>query len=140
MAPGPAEHWGPPGECWGWAATGRGAPGPRAGSSAMVSRLHREETDLCVEKGRVSVGKRGGVCRGVPMALRPRPPPVRPPRHTELPPTLPSGSRAAGARAGQGTGRPDPRYLALGYSQFLTREAAWGQKGEQRGQRGRASG
>ena len=67
----------------------------------------------------------------------PRPPPS----------SQPSGSTAAGegpgfyahrqgppkARAAGHTGA-GPRYLALGCSQFLTREAAWGQKGEQGGQ------
>lgn len=151
-APGPAEHWGPPGAWLGGVAPGRRGPGPRAGSSAMVSRLHSEETDLCMEKGRGSVGERErpvlGVARGcMPtgcphsgpstcIQLPPRPPPSSPP----------SGSTAAGegtgfyahrqgppkARAAGHTGA-GPCYLALSCSQFLTREAAWGQK-EQGGQ------
>lgn len=58
MVPGPAELCGPPREGLGRAASRRGGLGLRVGSSAMVSRLHREETDLCLEKGRVSVGER----------------------------------------------------------------------------------
>lgn len=40
-----------------------------------------------------------------------------------------------GAGTAQGPRAPGPRYLALGSSQSLTRKAAWGQKGEEGGQR-----
>lgn len=39
------------------AATCAGALGPRAGSSAMGSRLHKGEMDRCVERGRASAGR-----------------------------------------------------------------------------------
>lgn len=55
LVPGPEAHRDSPGEGLGGAATRGGGPGPRAGSSAIVSRPHREEPVLCMEKGRVSV-------------------------------------------------------------------------------------
>lgn len=136
LVPGPAEHWGPPGVWLGETAPGGGGPGPQAGSSAMVSRLHREE------KGWASAGRGRGRCQGCPRGSRPLhvltaaptlPPPLRccwgkrwAWAHRQGPP---------GAGAAQGPRAAGPRYLALSRSQSLTRKAAWGQKGEEGGQR-----
>lgn len=102
----PVEHWGPPGAWLGGVAPGSRGPGPRAGSSAMVSRLHSEETDLCMEKGRGSVGERerpvSGVARGFMPTGRPHSGPstcIQLPPHP-TPSSPPSGSTAAG----EGTG------------------------------------
>lgn len=158
-AAGPDGHGSPPGEGLGGAATRGGGPGPGAGSSAMVSRPRREEPGLCAEKGRVSVDERRRACRAHPPGTVPAGPPTARPLggHAAAPhPALRlcrcwgwwadgpvSTGRVHGARptsqAGDGTGctgdrGTGPHYLALGCSQSLTTEAAWGQKGEQSGQ------
>lgn len=115
---GPAEHWGPPGAWLGGVAPGSRGPGPRAGSSAMVSRLHSEETDLCMEKGRGSVGERErGLCRGWPGASCPQDARIQaPPRayscpHVPLPPAHPLVLLLLGKELGSmpiGRGLPRP--------------------------------
>lgn len=87
--PGPAEHWGPPGAWLEETAPGGGGPGPQAGSSAMVSRLHREE------KGWASAGRGRGRCQGRPRGSRPL-------HVLTAAPTLPPHSAAAGGRDGPG--------------------------------------
>lgn len=150
MVPGPEAHRGPPGEGLGGAATRGGGPGPRAGSSAIVSRPHREEPVLCMEKGRVSVDEmersmldmsptdsaHGTLSSQVPPCAHSCPHPALwlccywgwgcrqavPLRGVPRAPNRP-GHTGAG-----------PHYLALGCSQSLTIEAAWEQK-EEGGQR-----
>lgn len=114
----------------------------------------------CTARRPTSAWRRGGalwrrgrgLCQGWPGASCPQdartqaPPCAYSCPHTPLPPahplvllllgkelaSMPTGRGPPKARAGHtGAG---PRYLALGCSQFLTREAAWGQKGEQGGQ------
>lgn len=107
---GPTELRGPSGAVLVGVATKGGGPGPRAGSSAMVSR---EETDHRVEKGRLSVGERARVS-SVPTALTPA-------CAGPTLPTQPSDSIAAGDPRwevfhGAGSTRrtgSGPRYLAL---------------------------
>uniref|UniRef100_M3Z8W7 Uncharacterized protein n=1 Tax=Mustela putorius furo TaxID=9669 RepID=M3Z8W7_MUSPF len=123
LAPGPEAHRAPPGEGLGGAATRGGGPGPRDGSSAMVSRPHREEPVLGMEKGRVSVGKRRGACWARPPWTGPAgPSAARPlPVHTAAPPPGPPallllglgeqrvcahGQGPQGPLAGQGWERP----------------------------------
>ena len=155
LAPGPTENWGPPGQGPGGAATRAGGPGHRTGSSAMVSRLHREETDLCEEKGQVSVGKRErSVLGSVPVAPVPRGPQRQDPpcTHSCLPPSPPLHCCWAGQQTGPVPKGGTPVAPLAGQARLLwglprllpgTRllsvpnyRGSVGQKGEQGGQLG----